>query len=49
MNTLPSTSSVERTRLALLNGPKYARSRRWRSRVKYTRGKSSSRLIAMYG
>ena len=49
MNTFASTSSVARTRLAFEYGPKYARPGRWRSRVKYTRGKSSSSEIAMNG
>ena len=35
---LPISESVSRTFEALENGPKYTRSRRWRSRVKYTRG-----------
>jgi hypothetical protein len=34
MKILPSVSSVERVRFALEYGPKYSRSRRWRSRVK---------------
>ena len=49
MNTFSSTSSVPRTRLAFEYGPKYERPGRWRSRVKYTRGNSSSKEIAMNG